>query len=401
MKKHYISVLILLLFIYACNSNKNYKQVVLKIGKLEISKYEFDKNKKRGINNKLGVSIKSDSKMILEWKKEYLNRCFIAADAYAKNFDTIKTIQGIVKNTSRIMMVQDYGYLWKRTISPLVDTFKIITPAKVEKRKKMFYFDYIRFKNYEGLKKVLGNGTVCKNLTEYNKLKNKCHLLPFMETGYITQQWPFIAFWDLKDYLFSMKEGEISKLISYEDDYYYFCLDHIETIEMTQKEKENYQAELAMGLENEIRQKRGKRIDSICQPEINQENADILGKYIASNRTVLGFKENLELLRYKINNKNKVLNYDTFLGYYSYLLLKKEINCKETLLGYLKDYYYDDYLNIEAEKLGLYKTDTFLLDQKNYKNNVMIGEYIQRNIVNKIKTDSTEIITYYKLNMEL
>jgi hypothetical protein len=400
MKKYYfLAPLIMLLIYYACNSNKNYKQVVLKIGNLEITKYEFNKNKQRGLHLKPDNTIKINSKKFLEWKNEYLNHCYIIADAYEKRYDTINIIQEKVKNTSRIMMVQDYGYLWERTISPIVNKFKIITPAKVEKRKKMFYFDYIRFKDYEGLKKVLGKDTVCRNLTAYNKLKNKCHLFPFMETGYITQQWPFLAFWNLKDYLFEMKEGEISQLISYESNNYYFYLDHIETIEMTEKENNNLQTELTLGLEEEIRKKRENEIDSKCQPVIIYENVDLLAEYLSNNHSIFGFKKNMELLRYKIDYKEKILNFNTFIKYYSYLLLKKEINSKESVLGYLTDYYYDDYLNNEAEKLGLYKTDTFLLDQKNYKNNVIRDKYIQRNIVDKIKIDSAEILKFYNKNL--
>ncbi len=394
MKKYYTTVLFFISFLYSCNTNKIDKQIVLKIGKLEITKYEFNKNKGRGLND----STKNDTKSIIKWKKQYLNDCLIVADAYERSYDTLKIVQKLVENTSRIMMVQKYGYLWKKTISPFEDTFTHVTSSKSEKRKKMFYFDYIQIKNYEGLKNVTGNDTVIKTLAEYNKLKNKCHQYPFLETGYISQQWPFIAFWELKDYLYNMKESQISKLIYYEGNYYYFYLDHIENIEITQKEKDNFQSELALGFEKEIEYKMAKEIEKKCQPVFNYENVDVIAKYISNNHSIFEFNNNFELLHYKIDNTNKVLNFDTFREYYYYLILKHNINNKETLLSYINQYYHDDYLSNEAEKLGLYKTDTFLLDQKNFKNNVVNGEYVQMNIIDKIKIDLSEIVAFYNKN---
>jgi hypothetical protein len=398
MKKYYISAIVFLSFNYACNTNKIDKRIALKIGKLEITKYEFDKNKERGLKRNHGNRNINDSKKVLQWKKEYLNNCFIVADAYEKKYDTIKTIQKIVKNISRIMMVQKYGYLWKRNISPIVDSFKLITPAKAEKRKKMFYFDFIRSKNYQGLKEITANDTIIRTLKEYNKLKNKCYLYPILQTGYTSQQWPFISYWGFKDYLYNMKEGEVSKLLSYEGDYYYFYLDHIENIELTQKDKDNCQFELTIGIENEIENKQVKEMEYKCHPIINDANVDRVANYISNNHSIFEFKNNIELLRYELENKEKELNFNTFLEYYSYLIMKQDIDSKEILIEYLHQYCYDDFLNNEAEKLGLYKTDTFLLDQKNYKNNVLNDEYIQRNIVSKIMIDSAEIIAFYNNN---
>ena len=396
MKKYYATIMFLLL---SCYSNKIDNDIVLKIGRVKITRYEYNKNKDRGLNENKGGKTNNNLKNFMIWKKDYMGRCFVLADAQEKKYDTSKTIQKVVENTSRFMIVQKYGYLWKRNISPIIDTFKLVTEEKAARREKMYYFDYIMCKNYDGLIKIIGNDTAIRTVAEYNKLKNKAHLYPFFETGYMTQQWPFIAFWSMKDYLYNMKEGEVSKLINFGGpNYFYFYLDHIESIELTQKEKDNFQSELQYGLEEEIENKRSKEIEIKCQPVINNKNIDALAKFISEGHTIFEYKNNLELMRYKLNNTDKVLKFDTFLEYYTYLIMRHNITDKESLKEYLDMYYSDDYLNNEAEKLGLYKTDTFLLDQKNFRNNVIYSEYIKRNIIDKIKIDSLEVIDFYNKN---
>jgi hypothetical protein len=391
--------LIFILFFCACNKNITNKQVILKIGKLEITSYEFNKNMERDLSGNQGKNnIEENLKKVAQWKKGYLEKCLIISDAYQKRYDTIMTIKKQVDHISKFMMVQQYGYLWKKIISPVVDEFKQVTKDKIEKRKKLFYFDLISCNKLNDLLKVTKNDTVLENLGEFNKLKNKCHFHNFLNTTYISQQWPFLSFWKYKEYLYNLKEGQVTKLLIQDNTYTYLYLDHIENVDITDKDKENLQKELQLGSEKELDDK--KTVEMILKgtPVINYKNIDTLLKFISSAYTINEFKDNFELIRYDLNNTTKIIDFKTFLEYYSYLPLKSDIHDKETLLSYINQYYYDDYLNSEAKKLNLYDVDTFLLDQKNFLNNIIYGEYLKRNVFNNIKIDTSEILDYYNKN---
>lgn len=394
MNKYYPIILLVISFFYACNTSEINKDIVIKISKLEITKYEFEKNKDRAFP---GNKLKSN-KELSKWKKEYLDRCIIMADAYEKKYDTVKAIQKEIQHVSKLMMVQKYGYLWENTVSPIVDANKKVTESKSEKRKKLFYFDYIFCNDLKDLIRITNSDTILENIEEYTKLKNKCQLNDVLESGYISQQWPFITFWKYKDYLYSLKEGEVSHLLTVDDNYYFLYLDHIENFKITEKDKDDLQKELQIGMEKEIDEKKTNEMIAKGNPFINYENVDSVIQFILKGHDISEFKNNLELIRYNIDNNTKKIDFNTFLEDYSFIPMRKGIKDKETLIWYVNQYFYDDYLNAEAEKLGLYNSDVFLLDQKNFQNNVIHRVYIENEIIKKIEIDSSEILNFYNNN---
>src|SRR6266542_6767274 len=149
--KKFIPILILIAFC-SCNSKKKDTEKVLKIGSLEITKYEFEKNKKQEIGEK-------EEKQTSDWKNKFIDKCYIIADAYIKKYDTLTNVKKQIFYIGKIMMVQQGGYLWNETVTPVVDKLKVLTNEKIEKRKKMYYFDYISFSSLESLLEVTKGDT--------------------------------------------------------------------------------------------------------------------------------------------------------------------------------------------------------------------------------------------------
>ena len=83
--------LILLIFFSAisCVSKKDKlsidDEIVLKTGSVEITRYEYEKNKKKEVENQ---TFKSPE----EWLKNYIANSYFLADAYKKKYDTISAI---------------------------------------------------------------------------------------------------------------------------------------------------------------------------------------------------------------------------------------------------------------------------------------------------------------------
>jgi hypothetical protein len=378
--------LLLILLITSCTNN----QPALKIGELVVSKYEFERSLKK--------ANQSDNKQNLKkWKEEYINKLLVIADAYAKKYDTLSAINNQVSFMSKFMMVQKYGYLWQSIISPKVDEFKIPTKEKIEKRKKLFYIDFIICENIDSLKTITHNDTIL-DIKKYNELKKQCNSKSFLKTGYISMQWPFLSFWKYKEYLFNQHEGTVSQLLHEGKQGIYIYLDHIEEINVDEKEKQRLQTELQIGIEKEIDDSLSIDIEKKTLLTLNDKNIGLLENFLDSSNNIFAYKTNLELLTYKLDQKEKKVDLQTFLDFLKLLPMQSVITNKAMLEEYLKQYVFDEYLNSEAIKLKLYEVDTFLISQKTFKENLMYSEYIQKEIFEKVQIDPSDIQNYYTKN---
>jgi hypothetical protein len=395
---------LVLVFVFSCSNNNTRldKNVVLKIGKLEITKYEFERNKTRDlVINGTDSSALYNSAKLAVWKKSYINKCMIIADAYDKKYDTIKSIQKKIEHVGNYMMVQRYGYLWKQTISPIVDANKVVTDEKIEKRKKIYYFDYVASKNIEELIKLTNPDTIVQNKAEFLNLKKQYPQNNALSAGYFSIQWPFLSFWKYRDYIYQMKEGSVSKPLLVGNNLMYLYLDHVEEITITDKEKANILTELQLGTEEELLAKGALDMKAQCQPNLNEPNIDIISQFLSKGNSITEFKDDIELIEYYINDTLRKKGSKDFIEYYSNLIMRDEIKDKERLRSYIYEFYGDDYLMNEAKKLNLYNSDIFKLDKKNYQNNILFGKYFENEILKNIKVDSSEIIRYYTANKHL
>jgi len=401
MNKNYIVPILFASIFFSCNRSPNDKEIVLKIGKLAITKHEFERNKSRelGITDASAANVKP--KEILEWKNNYIEKCYIVADAYEKSYDTIASFQKTADKVGNEMMVQLHGYLWQKVASPIVDTFKIANGEKLKKRKKIFYFDYIQSPDKENIVKQMNNDTMLKTRHGFEELKKRSHNVKNITTGYISSQWPFYTLGAEREYLYNMKEGEVSKIIKTKENYAILYLDHIENVEPGEKDKEFFQNELQQVMEQEINDKKTVEMETLCKPILNQVNIDTLYQFIKKGNPISQFKKDIEFMRYSFNNKQVIINTNAFIQYYFNLVFIPDITSKDQLTGIIKEIYESEYLLDEAKRLDVFNSDNYKLDKKNFLNNILFGEYISREIGKNIKTDSIEIINYYQNKLNL
>jgi hypothetical protein len=393
MKKYGLILIPSLLFLISCNQQSDRSHIVLKIGSLKITKYEYNRNKHRELEINSNIEKKPTLK---DWNKQFIDKCFFIVDAYDKKYDTLTSIKKNIYYTSKIMMTQQYGYLWGAVVEPEVYKFQELSKEKIDKRKKLFYFDYISTNNIDNLKNILSSDSLIDSYMKYKRLKDKCQSnKSFFSTGYFSTQWPFNSFWKYKDYLFNLKEKTVSKLIYINNNYYYLYLDHIETLELDKEELDKLKTELRIGKEIEIDEKRTEEMNHKGNLKFNYENINKITDLLERHRELSSIDYNTELIQYVIDNKVVKLNFRNFLDFNNSTVFHKPISSKSQFISSLNQYYYNEYLNNEAIKLGLYKLDTFLLDEKNYENNLLYNYYIQKYVTNTISIDSSEILKYY------
>jgi len=397
MKKR-IMVILIAILIQACKNTQIDKSVVIKIGKLEITRYEFERNQTRELIKGSDSSALKNKKEINNWTKKYIDKCFVIADAYTKQYDTLNVIRRNIEAVGNYMMTQRYGYLWKRTISPIVDTAKIVTNWKMEKRKRLYYFEFISAHDKSSFFQFLNNDSLLPNKEAFSALKRQITNNKTFSSDYFSIQWPFFALWDYKDYLFSMQEGHVSKLIYSGKDFLYLYLDHIEEIPVNEAEKAKLLTELQLGTESDLIKKESNEMNKKCKPTLNQTNINIIIDFLNKGNNINKYDKDIELIQYYVDDTLHKIGFKIFIDYYNQLLMRNEIKNKEDFEGYIMDYYNDDYYLNEARKLNLFESKVFKLDRKNYQNNLLYVKYLENEILNKIKIDTFEVINYYKNN---
>jgi hypothetical protein len=379
----------LLLIFFSCTKSQIDKNPVIQINEFQISQHEYNHelNKVKGKN--------TSDQFLNGWKKNYLKNSFLIYDAYKKGYDTVGSINDQLIAVSDFMMVQKYGYLWKETVSPVVDDFMLVTDEKAEKRKKLFYFDYIIVKNPGSTNLKLK----INSIEDYNKLKSQSATNTNIQTGYTSLQWPFTLFYENSNELYAMQPGDISSPVRFFEDIYYFHLDHIEIVEVTENDRKNLSAQLQKIKEDEIDEKKTEEMLLNGNPVLNEKGINGLFLFCKQGNNFYEYLQNPELLTYQINEKQFTLDYKIFTSRYNLLPYKPVLKDSAQIVSEIYQYFYDDYLKNEALNLGLYSKDEFVLDKRNYKNKLLLNHYNNVHFIDSVKIDSTELREYYLNNI--
>jgi len=119
-----------LLGIVCCNTKENRSdKIVLKIGKVVITKYEFEKSKNRFEKS----NPDADKQKLKKWIDEYIDDAYILADAYEKNYDTIESLNKTLNYEFNDKVAEVEGYVWNMVERPKFD----ITKAELKESYKM------------------------------------------------------------------------------------------------------------------------------------------------------------------------------------------------------------------------------------------------------------------------
>jgi hypothetical protein len=370
----------------SCCKLSPYKSIMVKINDLEISSYEYNYEVNKLTNSNIDID---------KWKKENLENFFLISDAYKFRYDTLKDVNNRVEVTADLMMVQRYGNLWQATVSPIVDKFMEVTDEKADKRKKLFYFDYIILKNYDSIKSTLH----IKTKEEYERLKIKSTTNKNILSSYCSMQWPFEMVYDYNDTLYNMKPGDISPPIPVEEDIFIFYLDHIEEVAINDSDKKQLSSLLQIIKENEINKEKVNEMWYNGKPFLFSEGIKDIVAYLHNGNKFYNYMNNPKLLSYRIAKDSMTLDYNTLKNSLIYSPYKVEIIDSIQLITEIHQYFFNEYLRNEANELGLYSDLKFLLEKRNFKNKLLLDHYCQVHFIDSIKIDSVELRSYYQENI--
>ena len=391
-----IGIIIISIFVlFNCTSKNKTEEVsdeiVLKIGDVEITKYEFEKNKKRYYDPKSNYQ---------EWVNSFINNTYYLADAYNKKYDTITQINKTVEYMSLLMISQVGGYLWRKVEEPKLEFSKSEIIEMYKKRDKVFYFEYLVFPDKKTLTSLLHNDTIIKSESDFLVLANKCKFNNTIKYENRVFPYPFSELWQIKDILYNLKEGEISTPLYTDNGIYIIRLSKIETTKQHPFKKEKQK------LVNMLRQQKSHQIIERKQKEVFQKanmvfNEKVI-KSVLNSITLYNIERNSTisnptdtLINYQLNNKYQYLLVKDFMHYYVNKPFMATIEDKESLNKALENYVDEQYMYAEAENLGITKEKRYVLDKKNFKNKLIQDYYNKKEFSCNFNITKHELHAYY------
>jgi hypothetical protein len=370
------------------------EEVILKIGNMEITQYEFQKDFERG----LGKNISKQNKE--EWLKEFINNKYLIADALEKKYDTIADINNILEYASRTMMSKVDGYLWNAVELPKMKITKEQIVGAYEKRKYIFYLDVLVFANKFTMKQTLGKDTTPDSSAKFKSLVDRLDqndkTVVFLN---FSSQWPYDeGLSEFPDLIYNLKEDEVSKPVETNNGIYIIHLLRKEEIKQKplKKELKTIEPILITARKNQIAFAKQNEIHKNANIKINDAIVDSVSATI-SNLTFLS-RPSLSkkiIMSYSINNLSKSLSVSAFIDYSTNNPLRFLVETKVDIYHTLDNIVMENYLFNEAEQLGVTKNRKYLLDKKHFLHGLIKTRYEMNEFSRKIIVPPAEIEAYY------
>ena len=382
-----ISISIFSLFGCKSNSEEVSDKIILKIGKVEITEYEFEKNKKRYFNPGSGQSYK-------QWKSNFINEAYFLADALDKGYDTIPDIKIKVDYTAQAMISKVDGYLWNKLAKPQLEFSKQELKDAYNKRNKIYYLEYLKFPNKKVMTEILGNNTTIKTEADYIMAANKCRAnnnIYHENRAYI---FPFGELHILKNLIIN-----IIKPNTFYTSEGIYIINPIKTESIRQgsfsHEKDQILNELKRIKTREIIKEKSEEVFFKAKISTNNKvKAELIKQLNASSPTIV----NDTLLTFRFKGKVKPITCKEFLDYYKNTPFTQKIENKTQLEETIKNAVMQKIEYTEADSLGIFSDIQYVLDKRNYRNRVILPQYFKNELYDSILVADDEILDCYKKN---
>jgi len=381
-------------------------KIVLSVGKVNITAYEFEKNLKTFKQTFLQKNgHEPQAADIQSWENDFINRAYFLADAYDKGYDKDRHIDSMVESVGHFIIAQNNGLLEKKMEGNGIQPNSPEVRVALERSKKKMVIEYIRFKDEQTALKALHN-KLPANGPEFKQALAKTDLV-YNPYGQDTLVWPFEKFWGREEYLFNLKNDEVTPLVKFADG---CCIFHVTNIDYALVPPINESMmlyKLQILQKQKIRQLNNTETIEKAHIQIDNNTADklapMLKNYIyGAGHTFVksGFNKLLpqKLLTYnRPDGHPEVITIGAFLDYYNSLLLKQDINNTDDLNTYLTSMVSSDYAFAKAVKMGITRQPKFMLDQQNYKNKLVYAKYEAGQLDSKDPVSDNEILAVYNM----
>ncbi|PWG81296.1 peptidylprolyl isomerase [Pararcticibacter amylolyticus] len=376
-------------------------KVVLSVGKVGITEYELEKNLKLFKDAYRDTANQQPSVVeIKKWIEGFVDRTYFLADAYEKGYYKRQEVTQGVASMERLIISQRKGLLEQFMLNGKLTINKKELELARERSRKKISIEYLRFEDFDAAKHFIG-GVEIKGSEKFREAvdNSRKHNAIFYEEKII--EWPFTDFSQYHEYLFNLKEGEVTPILTMLDGCYLFYIKDIAISkngtpdnEIIQKLKFQKEAEIIAGYKKEV--------DSNTNVIYN---SDVLSKFggILSSRAPLhkfekkDFSDILSLDAFTYILKQKRIRYTVsdLINYYNYLPLKPEIRNIEQIGEIIRSMVYSEYSYLKAKECGITADPKFILDRENYQKNLIYDYYETEQLKSSVKLSKEDISGWY------
>ncbi len=403
----FIVIIIYIFLSSSCIENKNpvSSKIVISVDDVTITEYEFEKNQERFRDDYYNMTNRQpDSNEIKGWIQDFINRAYFLADAYKKGYDKKPEIVYGVESMAKIMVSQPKGFLEQMLIEKNIQPNDDEIVLAQSRSDKLYTIEYLKFENWDTAVYFLNGKYQLTNHDEFKNTIKRCKAYNNVIYNEEVVAWPFIGFWEYNEYIFTLKEGDITPLLQFQDGSYILYIKDIEISKATRNENEIIQS---------LRFYKEKKLKSAYYTEFfNSARITYYVKVI--NKFFDDIKAMVPLHEFDTSYFNAILHENIFyctlegkevnymvsdlIAYYNYLPFKQEIIRPEQIGYLIESLVYNEYCYIKAAELGITSYPGFVLDKENYRKNLIYDYYKENELMKSIKISDNEINHWYNLN---
>lgn len=412
--KFYIknALLIATLFlIYSCSNTSN--PIVIKVDDIKINKEDFliDLNNAK-TKYETEYQLKFSEKQYNLWLDEYINNLLIYNEALKLGYDKDPEVLYTCLSYEKYLLSQEND-----------DFYKEITEKKSEivvsdlqlwrtQNQYKYTFEILTFESLNQIKSI--NNKTSISLNDFNNIKIDCKEKN-IKFDTITDMYPFNSMLGLKKYTSKIKENTcLGPILIYNNPYKqeYIILKCIKKEELKQNLNEIDDGEIyAMLHNNENPYLFHRKLYEFYDKSKYLINNELISKcyknleYIESTNNIDPnsikeyFKE--KALTYTLNNKIIVVTIADFYKFYTHLPIIKKFKSQQDFKEYFLDIIAFDYLRNESIINGYINKPEVINACKRLKKNVIIRQFLERNIYKNLSVPDSTIYNFYTKNIQL
>jgi peptidyl-prolyl cis-trans isomerase C len=257
------------------------------------------------------------------------------------------------------------------------------------------------FKNQNALDSVL-NGRTISSESDFRKVAQSIKNSKTIKSFSNIFVWPFSAFTPVRDKIYTMNPGEITAPFVTRKGYFIVLLTKKEEVKQQpfKMTKEQIETELKSVKTEQIVDESQNNIFEKALIEINEPEVSRLSEYLQANKTEVPVSmADHSLMSYTIDRQRKFYTVSQYWDYIHHLpLVLYDFSKKEVITATLKDEVIRQYMLHIADSLGILRENKYLLDKKNFRNELILSQYFQKEFRNKDSVSNDEILSYYEQN---
>jgi hypothetical protein len=373
-------------------------KLVLKINDVGLTEYEYDRNLAKYLAFLRKTELNDSEKDA--FNKSIFDDALLTAHAYENGYDTNQYVNKNVDVVSNFIMTKPNGYLWKKTVlAGLMVTDEEIADA-LTKSDHVYYLEILTLKKKHptdtALNPLLNE---IKTVDDFKALSEKLNNNQSATLQTTSGRWPLPALYEGNEQLTTLSEGSLSQPVETIIGNIIYVVFKKEKINATPTEaiRQELKFNINTMKEGMFLRKQEKAYLKNCKPHFNES---ALSHYANGGRRDSIKTPQISLAEYIVGSTKLVVSnrdLEHFIKHYPQTpsVNIRSINDLKATIHQLMNM---EYRLLEARKIDLFNDRKFVLEKNNFKNKLILEQYLKDSIASSVVVTDNEVDNYYTSN---